>query len=77
MEKTDSALAAGFSSVVVIMFALHAKVLGSKLSRNSCFLLKNCMNLCAVSCLKNALPLCAFTKHAPKDFCLLPEDRFP
>ncbi len=25
MEKTDSALAAGFSSVVVIMFALHAK----------------------------------------------------
>ncbi len=25
LEKTDSALAAGFSSVLVIMFALHAK----------------------------------------------------
>ncbi len=78
MEKTDSALAAGFSSVVVIMFALHAKNLGSKTSRKQLFPFEEKYEPFALSVALRTLYLYAlFTERAPKDFGLLPVDMFP
>ncbi len=77
-EKTDSALAAGFCSVVVITFALHAKGPWFKTEQKQLFPFEEKYEPFALSVALRTLYLYAlFTEHAPKDFGLLPEDRFP
>ncbi len=78
MEKTDSALAAGFSSVVVIMFALHAKQPRFKNEWKQLFPFEEKYEPFALSVALRTLYLYAlFTERALKDFGLLQEDSFP
>ncbi len=78
MENTDSALAAGFCSVVVITFALHAKAPRFKTERKLLFPFEEKYEPFALSVALRTLYLYAlFTERAPKEFGLLPGDRFP
>ncbi len=77
MEKTDSALAAGFSSVVVITFALHAKGPRFKTEWKQLFPFEEKYEPFALSVALRTLYLYVlFTEQSPKDFGLLPNDRF-
>ncbi len=78
MENTDSALAAGFCSVVVITFALHAKAPRFKTEWKLLFPSEEKYEPFALSVALRTLYLYEFfTERAPKDIGLLPEDRFP
>ncbi len=78
MEKTDSALTAGFCSIVVITFALHAKGPRFKTEWKQLFPFEEKYEPFALSVALRTLYLYAlFTERAPKDFGLLSEDRFP
>ncbi len=77
MEKTDSVLAAGFCSVVFITFALHAKGPRFKTEQKQLFPFEEKYKPFALSVALRTLYLYAlFPERAPKDFGLLPEDRF-
>ncbi len=77
MEKTDSALAAGFCSVVVITFALHAKGPRFKTEQKQLFHFEEKYEPFALLVALRMLYLYAlFTEQSPKDFGLLPHDRF-
>ncbi len=77
-EKTDSGRAAGFCSVVVIMFALHAKGPRFKTEQKQLFPCEEKYEPFALSVAIRTLYLYAlFTEQSPKDFGLLPKDRFP
>ncbi len=77
MEKTDSALTAGFCSVVVISFALHVKGPRFKTEWKQLFLLKEKYEPFALSVALRTLYLYVlFTEQSPKYFGLLPNDRF-
>ncbi len=78
MEKTDSAITAGFCSVVVISFALHAKGPRFKTEWKQLFPFEEKYEPFALSVALRMLYLYAlFTERAPKDFGLLLGDRFP
>ncbi len=78
MEKTDSALAAGFCSVVVITVRLTRKEPRFKTEQKQLFPFEEKYEPFALSVALRTLYLYAlFTERAPKDFGLLPEDRFP
>ncbi len=78
MEKTDSALTAGYCSVVVISFALHAYGPRFKTEWKQLFPFEEKYEPFALSVALRTLYLHAlFTERAPKDFGLLPADRFP
>ncbi len=77
MEKTDSALTAGYCSVVVISFALHANGPRFKTEWKQLFPFEEKYEPFALSVALRTLYLHAlFTERAPKDFGLLPADRF-
>ncbi len=78
MEKTDSVLVAGFCSVVVITFASHAKGPRLKTEQKQLFLFEEKYKPFALSVALRTLYFMRFSpERAPKDFGLLPEDRFP
>ncbi len=78
MEKTVSAMAAGFCSVVVITFALHAKGPRFKTEQKQLFPCEENYEPFALSVALRTLYLYAlFTEQSPKDFGLLQNDRFP
>ncbi len=77
-EKTDSALAAGFCSVVVITFALHAKGPRFKTEQKQLFPFEEKYEPFALSdALRTLYRYALFTEQSPKDFGLLTNDRFP
>ncbi len=77
MEKTDSALAAGFCSVVVISFALHVKGPRFKTEWKQLFPFEEKYEPFALSVALRKLYLYVlFTEQSAKDFGLLPNDRF-
>ncbi len=78
MEKTDSALTAGYCSVVVISFALHAYGPRFKTEWKQLFPFEEKYEPFALLVALRMLYLYAlFTEQSPKDFGLLQEDRFP
>ncbi len=78
MEKTDSALTAGFCSVVVISFALHAKGPRFKTEQKQLYPFEEKYEPFVLSVALRTLYLYAlFTERAPREFGLLPGDRLP
>ncbi len=78
MEKTDSALAAGFCSVVVITFAFHAKGPRFKTEQKQLFPFEEKYEPFVLSVALRTLYFYAlFTEQSPKYFGLLPNRRFP
>ncbi len=78
MEKTDSALTAGFCSVEVITFALHCERSRFKNRVETAFPFEKKYEPFALSVALEQLYLCAlFTERSPKNFGFLPGDRFP
>ncbi len=76
--KRQTRRTAGFCSVVVISFALHAKGPRFKTEWKQLFPFEEKYEPFALSVALRMLYLYAlFTERAPKDFGLLPGDRFP
>ncbi len=76
--KVSSALAAGFCRVVVITFALQKKSTRLETEYKQLFPFEEQYEPFALSVALKMLYLYAlFTERAPKDFGLLPENRFP